>query len=242
MRKIIAALCVLFVINGLFIFYRSGFSNTFLLNLGFILTTGVYFLYYERLIKIKWITYSVLALALISAGFGIFVMAYGRRDTTNFTEDAVIVLGAGIRADEEVTRTLRNRLDMAVEYHMRNPEAVIIVSGGIGRGHVVSEAEVMARYLEAAGVRADLIFQEGNSHSTYQNMRLSKEILDELFPDGYRVTVISNDFHIYRAIRFTRIAGMEGATSFHGNTPLDALPGALVREITAIVKMWLIGT
>ena len=134
---------------------------------------------------------------------------------------------------------------MAVEYHFRNPYAVIVVSGGQGPGDIISEASAMARYLEENGVPADLIVQENRSHSTYQNMRRSKEILDELFPHlpyGPQVVVITNDFHIYRAIRFTRIAGMRDAASFHGNTPLFALPGALVREVAAIGKLWLIGT
>jgi len=241
MRKILTVVCALLLINCIWLIYRSGIGNTFLLNLGFLFATSIYALFYEKLRKIKWLHYALFIFAFLYMSLGAFAMIYGRQDTVTFQEDAAIVLGSGLREEEE-SHTLRNRLDMAVEYHLQNPEAIIIVSGGQGPGDIISEALAMARYLEAAGVPPELIFREGHSHSTYQNMRLSMEILDELFPDGYQVAVITNDFHIYRAIRFTRIVGMEDATSFHGNTPLFALPGALVREVAAIVKMWLIGT
>ena len=241
MRKIFVIVSVLLLTNCVWLFFRSGIGNTFLLNLGFLFGTGIYALFYERLKKIKWLHCIIAVFAFLYIGLGAFAMIYGRQDTVTFQEDAVIVLGSGLR-EEEVSSTLRNRLDMAIKYHLQNPEALIIVSGGQGPGDIISEALAMARYLEAAGVPADLIVQEGHSHSTYQNMRLSMAILEELFPDGYQVVVITNDFHIYRSIRFTRIVGMEGATSFHGNTPLLALPGALTREVAAIVKMWLIGT
>lgn len=241
MRKILAAAGLLLFINCIWILFRSGVSNTFLLSLGLFAGTCTYAAFYDRLRKIKWLNCAIFGAGIIAAVFGIFVMAYGRKDTATFQEDAAIVLGAGLR-DGEPSRMLRNRLDMAVKYHFQNPEAVIIVSGGIGHGQVVSEAYIMARYLQAAGVPWELIVQEDGSHSTFQNMVLSLEILEELFPEGFQAVVITNDFHIYRAVRFTRIVGMENATGLHGNTPVFSLPGALVREIAAIVKMWLVGT
>ena len=244
MRKILAVICVLFLANCLWLFMRSGIGNTFLLNLGLFLGTGIYAVFFERLKKIKWLNFAIVIFMLVYSALAGFIMIYGRIDTAAFDEDVVIVLGAGLRG-EEITPTLRNRLDRAVEYHHKNPEAIIIVSGGQGRGDVITEASAMARYLEENGVPKDLIIQEGGSHSTYQNMRLSKEILTDIFPEmsgSLRVVVITNDFHIYRAVRFTRIVGMYEATSFHGDTPLISLPGALVREVAAVIKMWLIGT
>lgn len=243
MRKILIVISVLLFLNCVWLVVRAGFSfsNTFLLLFGFFLGTVIYAVFYERLQKMKWIRYTIVIVALVYMGFGVFVMVYGRQDTATFEEDVAIVLGSGLRG-EEVSATLRNRLDMAVEYHRQNPEALIVVSGGQGPGDVITEAFAMARYLEAAGVPAGLIIQEGGSHSTYQNMRLSMAILDDLLQEGYQVVVITNDFHIFRSVRFAGMVGMGAATSFHGDTPLVALPGALVREVAAIVKMWVIGT
>ena len=241
MRRILFVISILLFVNCILIFLRSGPNNTFLLNMGLFAGTGLYTLFFDRLWKTKWLNFLICFLAMMYLSIGVFAMIYGRTDTVTFNEDAAIVLGSGLRG-EEVSLMLQKRLDAAVEYHFKNPSALIIVSGGQGPGDAISEALAMARYLEAHGVPPELILQEGRSHSTYQNMRLSMVIIEENFDELPQVVVITNDFHIYRAVSFTRIVGLEGATSFHGNTPLAALPGALVREVAAIVKMWLIGT
>jgi uncharacterized SAM-binding protein YcdF (DUF218 family) len=241
MQKILATFSFLLLANLIWLFFRSGISNTFLLNLGFLLGAGIYSIFYDKLQKLRWLRYAIAISALLYASLGAFAMIYGRLDTVTFEEDAAIVLGTGLRG-EEVSRSLQRRLHAAIGYHHQNPKAMIVVSGGTGVNNPISEAEAMARYLINAGVPPEIILQEDGSHSTYQNMRLSKAILDEHFPDGYRAVIITNDFHIYRALRFTRITGMEYATSLHGNTPLISLPGALTREVAAIIKMWLIGT
>lgn len=252
-RKILFVVSFLFFINLCWVLVRSGFGNTFLLSLGFFVAASGYAVFYEYLREQKWILRVVFVGVVLYSGIGVFAFTFGRNDTATFDEDVVIVLGAGVRG-EEISRMLQNRLDAAIEYHARNPNAMIIVSGGLGNRAVISEAEAMARYLEANGVSRDIILLEDGSHSTYQNMRLSLEILDRYFSDGengVRVVVITNDFHIYRAVMFTRIVGIggvvgvdgvDGATSFHGSTPLVSLPGALVREVAAIVKMWVVGT
>ncbi|MCL2399657.1 MAG: YdcF family protein [Defluviitaleaceae bacterium] len=242
MRKMLTVISGILLLHLIYVFFRSGIgSNTFLLNLGLFLGVATYTIFYEQLQKIKWIRYATFIFLIMYMGLGAFAMVYGRWDTVTFQEDVAIVLGTGLRGESPST-TLQHRLDMAVLYHYRNPEALIIVSGGQGSGNVITEALAMARYLEAAGVPPELIIQEDNSHSTYQNMRYSMLILERLFVSDPKVVVITNDFHIYRSMRFTRIVGMDNATSFHGDTPLLALPGALIREVAAIVKMWAIGT
>lgn len=241
MQKILGAGSVLLLLNTLWLLIRSGpFNNTFLLSLGLFLGTGFYFLFYKRLRKIQWLNYAIVIFVSAYAGLAAFAMIYGRTDTVTFYEDVAIVLGTGLQNDQPTLR-LQKRLDAAVYFHSRNPDAFIVTSGGLGRGEQFTEAYVMARYLVQQGVSAHLIIQEGGSHSTYQNMRLSAEILEEKFADVPQVVVITNDFHIYRGVRFARIAGMPNPTSLHANTPLLNLPQALVREVAAIVKLWVIG-
>lgn len=255
MRIFLAAICILLSLNLAWLSIRSGFlGNTFLLNFGFLLAVAIYAVFYDYLKKKKWLVWLIAAFSVMYGGLGTFAMIYGRWDTVTFNEDVAIVLGSGLRG-EEVSPTLRNRLDMAVEYHFRNPEAIIIVSGGQGQGDIITEALAMARYLENAGVPSELIIQEGRSHSTYENMRRSMEILEGIYNfENFRdlqdlqnlqdlqVVIITNDFHIFRSTQFARMVGMDEVTSFHGNTPILTLPGALVREVAAILKMWLIGT
>ena len=55
----------------------------------------------------------------------IFVAVSGYSDTATKQEKAVIVLGAGLRG-ERVTDLLARRLDAAYDYHLENPNAVIV--------------------------------------------------------------------------------------------------------------------
>ena len=75
-----------------------------------------------------------------------FIAVFGIVDNISYNEDAVIVLGAGIRGDK-VTLPLKMRLDKAIQYHSKNPEAVIVVTGGQGFQETVTEAYAMEKYL-----------------------------------------------------------------------------------------------
>lgn len=189
--------------------------------------------------KKRRLAYGALSLC---AGFIImilFLAVYGKTDNATYNEDAVIVLGAGVKG-EYVTPLLAYRLLKAVDFSKRNPNAVIIVSGGQGPDEDISEALAMERYLIARGVPPEKIIKEDASTSTYENLLFSKEILDSIFGDSYKVTVVTNDFHIFRA---AGIAGKLGltATHLHSNTKWSTMPLNYTRECLALVKFWVFG-
>jgi len=235
-RKFLIVLCGILLLYVILVAMRSGFSNTLLLFLGAFAALSVYTIFFETLRKQRWLNYLIVISVVVYAGIGVFALVYGQRNSATFQEDVAIVLGAGLR-DGQPSATLRSRLEAAVDYHLQNPEAVIVVSGGIGRNEVRSEAEVMAAFLEARGVPADLIVREGNSHSTYENMQFSRELVR----GNPSIVVITNEFHIYRGTRFAAMVGFEDVTSFHASTPVYAITGSLIREVAAIFKMWVLG-
>lgn len=63
----------------------------------------------------------------------------------------IIILGAQIRG-KRVTEALKRRLDRGIHYLNENPETIVIVSGGRGKGEDITEAEAMAEYLENCGI------------------------------------------------------------------------------------------
>ena len=241
MRKLLAATAVLLFFNGIYLFVRSGFGNTLLLNIGLFAGVALYYTFYDTFKNLKWLNFLIAAFAVLYMGLAAFAVMYGRQDTVTFNEEAAIVLGGGLRRDD-VSPMLRSRLDAAVAFHNRNPEALIFVSGGYGHGEIISEAAAMAIYLTQNGVPRDMIILEDGSHSTYQNIRNTMIIFDEMFENPPAAVIITNEFHIYRAVWFARQAGLQDVTSMHGSTPLLSLPGMLVREAAAVVKMWVIGT
>jgi uncharacterized SAM-binding protein YcdF (DUF218 family) len=230
-----------------FITFLLTIINLFMANMhfGFILLGGfscfclAYGVFFEKLIKIKWLTYSILTAFTLFLGMALFVGFYGANSNVTFDEDAVIVHGAGIRG-ESVTRILAYRLDKAVEYAERNPNAIIIVSGGQGPGEYITEALAMERYLIKKGVSEERIIKEELSVSTYENLLYSKVILDGIFDNRYRTVIITNNFHIYRAVSLAKGLGLD-VTHNGAKIDLYSAPLNYSRECVAIFRMWIFG-
>ena len=239
MKILLFALGILLFISAIVFAFITGFNFKFLLLCGGSCVLILYGLFFEKLIKKKWLTYSILSLCMCFIAMVVFLGVYGRTDNVTYNEDAVVVLGAGIRG-EGVTRLLAYRLLKAIEFSENNPDAYIVVSGGQGPDEVISEALAMERYLIRRGVPPERIIKEDASTSTYENFLYSKEILDDLLEGPYEVAVITNDFHIFRAVR---VAGKLGLTAshFHAQTDWDSVPLNYTRECLAIIKFLIIG-
>ena len=151
--------------------------------------------------------------------------------------DCLVVLGAGLRPDGYPSETLRFRLEAALAYLDENPETGCVVSGGQGFGESRTEADAMAEYLEARGLDGARITKEERSSTTVENIRNSSELLDP----GDSVAVVTNDFHLYRALRIAEKNGLPGAYGLAARTNPLYLPQATLRECAAIVKEALTG-
>jgi len=238
MRKIILGVAVLFLAATIREAFLHGLlSNNALFLAGITVAAGLYGWFFERLKKIKWLTATIASAIFLFVCFSVFLAAYGGRATASYDEKVVLVLGGGVRQGE-VLSALRMRLDAAVAYHSRNPEAIIIVTGGTGHREPFSEAEAMARYLISRGIPADRILREEAAYSTHSNMTYSMAMLDaHVMPVA---VIITNDFHMFRSMRFAEMAGFQ-ARAYPARTPLHNMPFAYMRETAAVVKMWLIG-
>lgn len=93
--------------------------------------------------------------------------------------DYVIVLGAKVK-EEGISKSLKARLDKAIEYSQDNPGTVLILSGGQGPDEPVSEAKAMFEYLSYNGVPKDKMVLETFSTSTVENIAYSKVLIDKL--------------------------------------------------------------
>ena len=190
--------------------------------------------------KTRWVHRVFLAGVSYLLVVSLFLAFYGNNDTANCKEDALIVLGAAVHG-ETVSVPLKYRLDRAVEYGRKNPNAVIIVSGGQGSQEMVTEAFAMEQYLKNAGVTNPIIKEE-KATSTYENFLYSKEILDEQFSGEYKVAFVTNDFHIYRSERTAQRAGLSEVTGVHGETAWYNIIHNYLRESLAVTKLWILGT
>jgi len=211
---------------GLFLAYGIGFA---------FLTLGIFWQKIHIAVKISAAFAAVFITVFVS---GLFVC--GTSDNITYNEDAIIVLGAGIRG-ETVGKGLQRRLDRAIEYHKENPDAIIVVSGGQGHQEDITEALAMERYLLEKGIPAGKIIKEENSTGTNENFRFSKEILDEHLQEDYTVAFVTTEYHIYRAENIAELEGFSEVTHCHSNSnPASVIPNGL-REMCAVLKMWVFG-
>ena len=174
-------------------------------------------------------------LLLVPLVLSLLLAFYGNRHNVDYTEDVVIVLGAGVNG-VNVSRPLARRLHAAADYWFENPDAIIVVTGGLGNRATITEAEAMARFLiNRRGIPEEAILLEELSTSTYENLIFAKEILEQTFPDGFSAVLITNDFHVYRAVRTARAVGLE-VNSIGAYTDWYTWPVNYLREILAIIN------
>lgn len=185
-----------------------------------------------------WLRLTVCGLTAMLLGLYIFLFIFGRTDTVTYTEDAVVVLGCGLRGDKP-SKSLKARLDRAVAYHAQNPNALIVVSGGKGDDEDVSEAQAMETYLLANGVDAACILKEDASTSTVENFAFTKALLDKHLGRNYRIAYITNSYHIYRAGIIAADEGFADATHAHAPTPWPSVIVGGLRECVAVVAQWI---
>ncbi|MBQ3136577.1 MAG: YdcF family protein [Clostridia bacterium] len=204
-------------------------------GLGAVLTA--YGVFFDR-IKKRVILDVILGVGIsVLLGFGIFIGAYGGNDTADYREETVIVLGCGIRG-ERVSVGLAKRLDKAYEYHRRNPEALIIVSGGQGPQEDIPEALAMKRYLMGKGIPEHMIIMEDKSTSTITNFRNTYAIMQEKGMSTSSVVFVTNAYHVYRSAYYAKAEGFLEASHLGTNIIWYTVPMNYMREMLAIVKMW----
>lgn len=166
---------------------------------------------------------------------GIFIYTQGQKQDVTFEEDAVVVLGCGVRGTVP-TLDLKLRLDKAIEYSDKNSGCVICVCGGQGPGEDIPEAEAMKAYLIEKGIDENRIVVEDKSASTYENFKFAKELLDEHFNNvDYSIVYITNDFHTYRAGLYAKESGFKEINSYPTKTNAYSAIQNYMREVLAVV-------
>jgi uncharacterized SAM-binding protein YcdF (DUF218 family) len=175
--------------------------------------------------------------SFLLVSYVLYAFVYGLLARTGGS-DFVIVLGAGLRPDGGVPPLLASRLERghevwaALDRRAGDFRPLLIVSGGKGDDERVPEASAMASYLIARGFPADRLLLEEKSRSTEENLVLSKAIMDELRP-GARATIVTSDFHAFRAALLARRLGIRGQVT-GARVARYYRPSAVLREFAAV--------
>ena len=149
--------------------------------------------------------------------------------------DYIIILGAKLNG-KQITGSLKRRLDKGIQYLYENPKTICIVSGGKGKDEEVSEAEAMKEYLENCGIAAERVYMEEKSTTTCENLVYSRSFIADLKKD--KIGIISNNFHIYRAMKMAKLLGYEKVFAIPASTNMILFPNYMVREFFAFFIMF----
>jgi uncharacterized SAM-binding protein YcdF (DUF218 family) len=146
--------------------------------------------------------------------------------------DYIIVLGAGLNKNNP-SLTLSKRINTALKYLKENKNTLIIVSGGKAAGTKISEAEAMATVLKNNGINTNRIITEDKSTNTYENLKYSQKLIDNL---DKKIVIISSGFHLFRAKQIAKKIGYKNIGTIASKSVFILLPNYYFREYFAILK------
>ena len=113
--------------------------------------------------------------------------------------DCAIVLGYPSNDDGSISLLLKERMDHAIAlYHSKIIKKMIVSGAGVKNNF--KEADIMKQYAIANNVDINDIILEDQARNTFDNLRLSKQIINK--HKWGSVVVITNHFHLLRASYF----------------------------------------
>jgi uncharacterized SAM-binding protein YcdF (DUF218 family) len=160
--------------------------------------------------------------------------------------DAIVVLGAA-QYDGRPSAIYQARLEHAVELWSDGVAPLLVFTGGKEPGDRFTEGGSGARWALARGVPEESVLTEEQSRTTYQNLAGAKRVLERRDPGGgrHRIVVVSDPFHMFRAVRQAADLGMDAYPSPTRTSPLSAsrlkLTELVLREDLAIAGYLLSG-
>lgn len=152
--------------------------------------------------------------------------------------DYMIILGAKVNGTVP-SKTLRRRVLATIPYLKNNENTTVLVSGGQGKGELVTEAVAMKQLLVEQGISEQRILLEDQSVNTEQNIRFSKEMIIKEGKKAIKdckVVIATSDFHIFRGISLAKKQGFKMISGCAGKSDRILFVHYYVREFFAVVK------
>jgi uncharacterized SAM-binding protein YcdF (DUF218 family) len=160
--------------------------------------------------------------------------------------DAIVVLGAA-QYNGRPSAIYRARLEHAVDLWNARAAPLVVFTGGKEPGDRYTEGGSGARWAVEHGVPAAATLTEETSRTTYENLAGAKRVLERRGSRAgrVRVIVVSDPFHMYRAVEQAHDLGLDAYPSPTRTSPLSAskleLTESVLREDLAIGGYMLAG-
>ncbi|MEB3767648.1 YdcF family protein [Acinetobacter sp. MD2] len=169
--------------------------------------------------------------------FGYMLQTQSQNDYQTPKLKAIIVLGSGT-INGQPSPTLALRLDRAAQIAMEQPQARLVLSGGIDFAEQQSEARVMANYLQHKyHLSPKQMILEDQSTSTALNLSNSAKLLQQHHvTTAMPIAIVTSDFHTIRAHAIAQKQGYSNAVMLGAETPLQTRYNAWLREYFAFIS------
>ena len=167
--------------------------------------------------------------AVLAVNLTVLTGGSGGRQMTGAV-DCALVLGAGLRDDGTPSDVLRDRLDEALVLYRSGRVRTILVSGD-HRTPAYDEPNAMRVYLEANGVPAPAVFMDHAGFDTYSSMWRARHVFG-----AQRIVVVTQRFHLARAVWCARSLGMEAEGSAADRHLYRGIAWLQVREVVSRTK------
>lgn len=123
------------------------------------------------------------------------------KDINNF--DAIVVLGAKVNENNQISLMLKDRLDKAIEVFDYNITDTILMSGD-GTKDTYNEPIAMSNYIEIMDTSNVNILKDNKGLSTYDSMYRLKSIYNYK-----KVLIITQEYHLYRSLYIANELGID---------------------------------
>nr|WP_236860273.1 ElyC/SanA/YdcF family protein [Candidatus Formimonas warabiya] len=117
--------------------------------------------------------------------------------------DAILVLGARVFSNGNVSLMLRDRLTVGYELYQEKKAAKILVSGDHGQKEY-DEVNTMKNFLKEKDIPSEDIFMDHAGFSTYESLYRARDIFQVK-----KVIIVTQEYHLMRALFIARELGLE---------------------------------
>ena len=153
-----------------------------------------------------------------------------------YDQDFIIILGSKINKDGSLPPLLKGRVDKAIEfgnkqYAATKKKIVYVPSGGQGKDETMAEATAIKNYLIENGIKEKQILIEDKSTSTIENMRFSKEKINETKKEA-KISFATTNYHVFRSGVIACKQGLD-CEGMGSKTKWYFYTNALIREFVA---------
>ena len=155
---------------------------------------------------------------------------------TNGDYDCILVLGARVYSSGSLSPMLEDRVKYGIMCYEAGAAPRLLLSGDHGQKEY-DEVNAMKQYCVNRGIDPDVIFLDHAGFNTYDSMQRARDVyVSEDTSRPKRILIVTQEFHLSRAIYIARSLGLEADGVPSDPQPYGTWIHDTIREFMARVK------